>query len=516
MIFFNNTSDLGGFIMMSQTLRDVRKYEEIMQESIGEEERPAFHLSPRVGWMNDPNGFSYYKGEYHLFYQYYPFDSFWGLMHWGHAVSRDLLRWTYRPVALAPDAIYDKDGCFSGSAVELPDGRHLLMYTGVVKEPLPDGSFRELQTQCVALGDGMDYEKYPQNPVLDGRNLPEGGSVHDFRDPKIWAEEDGTYRCVVGNCTPDKDGRILQYKSEDGIHWEALGILIQNKGRFGRMWECPDFFKLDGKYVLLTSPQDMLPKGFEYHNGNGTLCLIGSYDQETNTFVEEHDQAIDYGIDFYAAQTLLAPDGRRIMIGWMQNWDTCNLRDSKQSWFGQMSLPRELSIENGRLFQRPVRELEKLRRSEVRHENVVFEEITRLEGVSGRRIDMELTLRLGDDPKKLRKFAVRFAQNDICHTAISFRPHESVLKVDRKFSGTRRAFIHQRRCQVNVKQGDLKLRIILDRFSAEVFVNDGEQVLTLTFYTDQSAEGISFYADGEAVMDVVKYELDSAAAACAD
>ena len=370
-----------------------------------------------------------------------------------------------------------------------------------------EGGFRDIQTQCIAIGDGRDYEKYSQNPVLDAGDLPEGGSRNDFRDPRIWAEEDGTYRCVVGNCTKDKDGRILLYKSQDGIHWDFLSILIENRGRFGRMWECPDFFKLDGKYVLLVSPQDMMPKGFEYHNGNGTLCLIGDFDKETNTFTEEQDQAIDYGIDFYASQTIAAPDGRRIMIGWMQNWDTCNLRDSEHSWFGQMSLPRELSIEQGRLYQRPVRELEKLRENEVRYKNVKFEGITRMDGISGRRIDMEVTLHMQEGEKTLQKFAIRFAQDDICHTAVSFRPYESLLKVDRKFSGSRRAYIHQRRSLVHVKEGDLKLRIILDRFSAEVFVNDGEQVLTITFYTEQSADGISFFADGEAVMDVLKYDL---------
>ncbi|HBA47423.1 MAG TPA: sucrose-6-phosphate hydrolase [Lachnospiraceae bacterium] len=496
--------------MVSQTLREARKYEETMEKGIREEERPMFHLCPRVGWMNDPNGFSFYKGEYHLFYQYYPYDSVWNQMHWGHAVSKDLLHWEYLPAALAPDVSYDKDGCFSGSAMELPDGRQLLMYTGVVKEPRIDGSFKDIQTQCIAVGDGRDYEKDSRNPVLDAEDLPEGGSRNDFRDPKVWAAEDGTYRCVVGNCTEDHDGRILLYRSEDGFRWEFVSILAENKGRFGRMWECPDFFRLDGKYVLLTSPQDMMPKGFEYHNGNGTLCLIGSYDQEKHVFLEERDQAVDYGIDFYAPQTLLAPDGRRIMIGWMQNWDTSNLRDKKHAWFGQMSLPRELSIENGRLIQKPVRELERLRSGEVRHEHVVIEGTSSLPGVSGRRIDMELTLHVDEalgGEKGLQKFALRFAQDEVCHTAISFRPHESLLKIDRKFSGSRRAFIHQRRSLVQVRDGVLKLRIILDRFSAEVFVNNGEQVLSLTFYTDQSAEGISFYADGQIVIDVVKYDL---------
>ncbi len=493
--------------MISQTLRDARKYEEAMERKIDKAARPDFHLAARVGWMNDPNGFSYYKGEYHLFYQYHPYDSHWGPMHWGHAVSEDLLHWRYLPAALAPDMDYDRDGCFSGSAAVLPDGRHLLLYTGVSREAQPDGSMRDIQTQCVAVGDGMDYDKYTGSPVLTEKDLPEGGSRFDFRDPKIWQKPDGSYRCVIGNCTEEGDGRILLYSSPDGMNWKYEKILAANNQRFGRMWECPDCFVLDGKGVLLTSPQDMLPQGFEYHNGNGTLCLIGSYDEKTDTFTEEHDQSIDYGIDFYAPQTVLAPDGRRIMIGWMQNWDTCNLHTPEQLWFGQMSLPRELSVRNGRLYQKPVRELEALRGEEVRHGNVTFTDVVRLAGVEGRKVDMEVTVRPADTENMYRKFAVRFAQDDAHQTSVSFRPYESIVKVDRKFSGSRRAIIHQRRCLVNSKDGTIKMRIILDKFSAEVFVNDGEHVLTVTMYTDLAADGISFFADGAVSMDVVKYEL---------
>ena len=492
---------------MSQILRDARKYEETRERQIKDEPRPAFHLSTRVGWLNDPNGFSYYNGEYHLFYQYHPYNSHWGPMHWGHAVSSDLLHWKYLPAALAPDTDYDRDGCFSGSAVSLDDGRQMLMYTGVVKETQPDGSTREVQRQCIAIGDGTDYVKYPGNPVLDENDLPEGGSRFDFRDPKIWRAPDGTFRCVAGNCTPDKDGRILLFSSEDGLKWKFEKTLISNNGRFGRMWECPDFFELDGKQVLLVSPQDMLPQGFEYHNGNGTVCIIGNYDSETDTFIEEKNQAIDYGIDFYAPQTVAAPDGRRIMIGWMQNWDTCNLHSPERPWFGQMSLPRELSVKNGRLIQKPVRELEQMRTNKVSYENVEVSDVIRLDGMKGRRIDMELTLRPAEGEELYRKFAVRFAQNDTCHTAVSFRPHESILKVDRKFSGSRRAIIHQRRSLVNSENGRITMRIILDNFSVEIFVNNGEQVLSATLYTDLSADGILFYADGKALIDVVKYDL---------
>lgn len=148
-----------------------------------------------------------------------------------------------------------------------------------------------------------------------------------------------------------------------------------------------------------------------------------------------------------------------------------------------------------------------MRRNRVAYEHVIFADKISLDGVKGRRIDLELTLRPADDSEIYRKFAIRFAQNDICHTAVSFRPHESILKIDRKFSGSRRAIIHQRRSFVGGRDGKIRLRIILDNFSAELFVNDGEQVLTATIYTDLSAEGISFYVDGKAEIDVVKYDL---------
>lgn len=493
--------------MTSQTLREARKYEETAEKVIKKEERPDFHLSVRTGWLNDPNGFSYYRGEYHLFYQYYPYESKWGSMHWGHAVSKDLLHWEYLPAALAPDEKYDKDGCFSGSAVVLPDGRHLLMYTGVVKEHQADDVLCDVQTQCLAVGDGVDYEKYGMNPVLDWRDLPKGASRYDFRDPKMWQEKDGTYYCVAGNRPADGSGQILLYMSKDGFKWEFNSILAANHNRFGKMWECPDFFELDGTWVLLTSPQDMLPKGFEYHNGNGTLCLIGDYDRETYTFKEKKDQAVDYGIDFYAPQTVLSPDGRRIMIGWMQNWDACNLRSPEEPWFGQMSIPRELSVKNGRLYQWPIRELDRMRSNKTEHRNISFSGTISLDGVKGRRVDMELALRPGDEENLYQKFAVRFAQNEQYQTSLSFRPRESILKVDRKFSGSRRAIIHQRRCLVNSTGGRIKMRIILDRFSVEVFVNDGEHVLTAAMYTEQEADGISFFGDGDVDMDVVKYDL---------
>ena len=496
---------------MTAPLDRARQYEAERETAIAPAERPAFHLSPRVGWMNDPNGFSCYGGQYHLFYQYHPYDSHWGPMHWGHAVSKDLLRWEYLPAALAPDQPYDRDGCFSGSAVTLPDGRHALMYTGVREEAGPDGLRRHIQTQNLAIGDGVNYIKYEGNPVIAAEDLPAGASPYDFRDPKLYIEPNGTYSALIAadrlsGTGARLGGQVLRYASSDLYHWQLASVPARNPGRLGMMWECPDGFQLDGKDVLLVSAQDMLPEGLEYHNGNGALCLIGRFDPETGAFEAESDQAVDYGIDFYAPQTLSLSDGRRVMIGWLQNWDTCSLPLDTARWFGQMSLPRELFLRDGRLCQRPLRELEALRDKETRHENVSVEdgEIA-LPGVEGRLIDMELEI--APEGEIYTRFAVSFAVDGAYRTTLGFRPRESILKIDRKFSGSRRAIIHQRRAEVSHDRGRLKLRLILDRYSAEVFVGNGEKTLSATLATPLDARGIRFYCDGKCKISVRCWEL---------
>ena len=510
--------------MISQTLREARRTEEVFGKRITKEHRPLFHLSPRTGWMNDPNGFTWYQGKYHLFYQYHPYDSHWGPMHWGHAFSDDLLHWEYAPAALAPDEYYDKDGVFSGSALELPDKQLLIAYTGVMDMINEEGQKTCRQTQCLALGDGFDFEKYQGNPVITSEMIPEGGSVRDFRDPKLWKASDGTYRMLVANRPSDGSGQLLLYRSTDGLHWNFGKVFAENKNRFGKMWECPDFFELDGKSVLLVSPQDMLPDGFEYHNGNGSVCLIGTYDPVSETFAEQTNQAVDYGIDFYAMQTILSPDGRRIMIGWMQNWDTIGSHDARDPWFGQMSLPREIRIREGKLFQYPIKELEQYRRNKAEYNKIRLagngiitsayskpKDVTKglkLPGISGRCIDMEVIVSRPEGEELFNKFTISLAADEEYHTNISFRPKESIVKIDRKFSGSRRAVIHQRRAQVRMQDDQIKFRIVLDRFSMEVFINDGRKVMTVTLGTRQSADGIYFACDKDVILSVRKYDLD--------
>ena len=166
---------------MLQKLLKANEFIEKNAQTVNQEYRNKFHLMAPIGWMNDPNGFVYYQEEYHLFYQYYPYDSIWGPMHWGHAKSKDLIHWEHLPVALAPGESYDKEGCFSGSAIE-KDGKLYLIYTG---HNVVEGQVR--QVQCLAVSeDGIHFEKYAGNPIIAEDHLASVATTEDFRDPKVF------------------------------------------------------------------------------------------------------------------------------------------------------------------------------------------------------------------------------------------------------------------------------------------------------------------------------------------
>lgn len=481
------------------------------------EQRPLFHLTPPTGWMNDPNGFSFYKGRFHLFFQYNPYSTHWDTMHWGHAVSDDLLQWEYLPVALAPDDPYDEMGCFSGCAVGLPDGKMMLMYTSLryigdpVRKDAPGfmDSTQIVQTQSAAVGDGITFEKYENNPVIPETVLPEDISRHDFRDPKILCLRDGTYLAVAAAKGLDGYGQILMFRSRDGFSWEYWKPLIRNYGCFGKMWECPDFFELDGKWVLIISPMEMLPVEGRYPNGYGCMALIGDFDESSGTFAVQKDQPLDCGIDFYAAQTLLSPDGRRIMVGWMQNWSTLAMHRDDLPWAGQMSLPRELFFKGDVLCQRPAAELAQRHVDEVHYKSVpVSSGEVSLYGVSGRMIDLDLEVCTVPGTPLYRWFSIRFAQNEIHSTRVFFFPLEGMVRLDRSNSGSRQAVVHERVCSIGPSpDGRIRMRIILDRFSAEVFLNDGEYVMSAVIYTDLSADKVSFLAEGRTILNVKKRSI---------
>lgn len=485
----------------SEMLEKAREYEKKSIESDRLAPRQTFHVCSPVGWINDPNGFSEYKGEYHLFYQYHPYSTVWGPMHWGHAKTKDFIKWEQLPAALAPDMKYDAKGCFSGSAIEW-NGNHVLIYTGVTEEKKEDGTLAIRQQQCIATGDGLEYEKLSQNPVIKADTLPAGSSEEDFRDPKAWVDGEYVYM-VAGSRAADGSGQIPLYRTKNLRDWEFVSIIEKSENKLGKMWECPDFFSVSGKQVLVLSPQEMEAQGMEFHNGNVTAAVIGSFDKNSHEFRRENVQAIDYGLDFYAPQTMETTDGRRIMIGWMQSWDNPMFTE-KMGWSGCMSIPRELSVIDGRLYQQPVKELEKYYVDTVCYENIEIAACQSLDEVNGRFLDMTIELHEGD----YSEFSMHIAKNEKYFTKISYDRKHSLLVMDRSQSGINRDILCERKVSVANKDGKIKLRIIMDRYSMEVFANDGEQAASMLLFTPIEAEAIEFLADGNVKADIKLCHID--------
>lgn len=476
-------------------LEKARQYEE--ENRISADEKPVFHVTPTVGWMNDPNGFSVYQGKVHLFYQYYPYNTEWGPMHWGHQVTEDMVHWQECKAALAPDKDYDKDGCFSGSAIETAEG-HVLLYTGVAEDKEKG---EERQNQCIAVGDGSEYRKTAKCPVITGDMLPEGFSRRDFRDPKIWKDGD-CYYLVAGSRDEYGNGQVVLFSGLDLYNWRYEGVLAHNGGKIGSMWECPDFFALDGADILICSPQDMEAQAYEFHNGNNAVYFFGSYDKEQKIYSKGKPVSLDYGLDFYAPQTTCLPDGRRILIAWMQSWENSFVPKGRK-WRGMMTLPRELAVKDGRLLQKPVRELERYRKNKVSYEKERLQGERQFPGISGRIIDFTVKILSGS----FREFSVDVAVDEEHFTRFTFQKEKGIIEIDRTYSGITKDIACIRRAKITSLGESVKLRFIMDRNSVELFVNDGEMALSTVIDTPLKAQEIRLICDGNAVVDMERYEI---------
>ena len=520
----NNRSNMN---KISKKLSLARSFEKAHFSEIQRQERPGFHLSPAVGWLNDPNGFSFYKGEYHLFYQYNPYSTRWDAMHWGHWTSKDLIHWEYHEASFAPDEDYET-GVFSGTAITDKDGSHLIMYTADYNKA-PDYSADlsgkngvRRETQCIARGDGSQYQKYEGNPVISEKELPEEFTMEDFRDPKLWIGKDGKYYAVtVARKKSDNLGAALLFSSENAVEWQYLDTIRENDGSFGGMWECPDFFFLEGRPVLSLSVMNMKNTSPLFRNGNCTVAFVGDTISEevgilpesqqgkeenrTEEFLENclqkvmknaKPQALDLGFDFYAPQTM-EKDGRTIMVGWMQAPEAGGNAPENAKWYGQMSFPRELFFRGDRLCQRPISEIQKLYIDKVDLEISCEKEEKSVAELEGKLLDLSLQI---SAPKHSfeRKgiFQMKFAKQGENYVLCTYNFASGILTVDRSHAGRSASICEVRRIYVGCSE-ELSLRLLLDRFSFELFVNDGEQVLSGTLYElPEEAKEISFQGEG--------------------
>lgn len=458
---------------MLQT-NDVSKADEIRRQMLKDPHRPAYHFQPPANWMNDPNGFIHWKGQYHLFYQHHPYGPLHANMHWGHAVSDDLVHWQDLPIALTPDPDGpDSGGCWSGCAVD-NEGVPTLLYTGVWPE-----------SQCIAVGtdDLIDWVKHENNPVIAAP--PPGLEVTGFRDPCVWREGD-TWYMVIGSGIQDVGGTILLYRSPDLINWEYIHpALIGDKDETALMWECPGFFALGDKHILIISVYHLAY--VEY--------FIGTY--KDYKFEPEHHARLDHSGLFYAPQTTLDASGRRLMFGWVRESRSDALVEAA-GWSGMQSLPRVLSLgPDDRLHIEPAKEIQDLRGEHHRlaGQNLTPDSRDMLPEIKSNCLEIIAEFERGT--------AGEFGLKVCCspggeeQTLIVYRPADQTLTIDRTQSCVLSDGVDKspQSGVVALDDGEpLILHIFLDRSIIEIFANGRECLTSRIYPTRDDSLGIDLFA----------------------
>lgn len=482
--------------------------------------RPQLHFSPPAKWMNDPNGMFFYEDEYHLFYQYYPDSTVWGPMHWGHAVSTDMIHWEHLPIALYPDSL---GYIFSGSAVV---DRNNTSGLGTADNPPIVAIFThhdpvgerekriDFQYQSIAysLDRGRTWTKYKGNPVV-----PNPG-IRDFRDPKVsWHEASQSWIMILAA----KD-RVHLYRSPNLKDWTFASEFGAELGSHGGVWECPDLFPLGSeddmsfqKWVMLVSINPGGPNG-----GSATQYFIGDFDGTTFTLdpafaprvqatPDGNQQAVwlDYGPDDYAGVTFSGvppEDGRRLFMGWMSNWSYANMVPTAP-WRSAMTLPRTLSLKQmpmGWIIRsRPVLEFEALRTGGfevVRGPEQGEKEITPV--IPHAPLPVEINLRAMASPtESVGRFGIKLSNDPGEHLSIGYDPQAMQYFIDRRESGPADfsdAFPKMLTAPRLSDDPAINLRMIIDVSSVELFADYGSSVMTALFFPSEPFNHVSLFAEG--------------------
>lgn len=427
-----------------------------------------FHISPPFGLLNDPNGLIFWNNEYHIFYQWNPNACEHGSKHWAHLKSRDLINWEFLPIALSPNDWFDKNGCYSGSAIE-KDNKLYLFYTGNVK----NNDIRE-SYQCLAIStNGIDFEK--KGPVIHDKDIPKEYTKH-FRDPKVFIK-DGVYKMVLGAQKVDLTGTIVVFSSHNLIDWDFEQEIIN--GNFGFMCECPDFIEDQNNKALIFSPQGIKADGDLFNNRYQSGYIIRDlYDVEKNDFIE-----LDRGFEFYAPQTFKDENNKNVLIGWIGMPEELEHPSiEKENWVHSLTIPRVLEIKKNKILQKPHNNLKKLRKEKIVIENICFENTIDLSKYNILGDTYELIISLEDFSKHI-EIDLRKKGNE--RTTFSFNPIEKKVSLNRNFSGS--GYKGIRKCYLkNLK----KIHIFVDKCSIEIFLNDGEEVFTGNIYPNKDSLGI--------------------------
>ena len=457
--------------------------------------RPTYHFSPLYGWMNDPNGMVYKDGEYHLFYQHNPYGSKWGNMHWGHAISKDLINWEHRPDAITPDAL---GTIFSGSAVVDTDNT-AGFGAGAIVAIYTQNSDRQVQSIAYSTDNGRSFTKYENNPVLTS-------DARDFRDPKVfWHKE--TQRWIMLLAV----GQEMQIFSSSNLKdWAFESSFGEGQGAHGGVWECPDLFELpvDGtnekKWVLLCNLNPGGPFG-----GSATQYFVGTFNGKE--FVNESPSQtkwMDWGKDHYATVTWSdAPDNRRIAIAWMSNWQYANDVPTSQ-YRSPNSVPRDLSLftVDGETYLQSapspellaLRDASKKRSFKVNGTRTIKEMIPGNDGA----YEIELTI----ENQRADVIGFRLYNDKGEEVDMQYDMKEKKFSMDRRKSGDvgfNENFPMLTWTAIESGKDELKLRLFVDKSSVEAFGDGGRFVMTNQVFPSEPYTHIDFYSKGGA------YKVDS-------
>ncbi len=460
--------------MLEYIAESIRKY-----DFINEIWRPSFHYTAPKGWLNDPNGLIYYKSYYHLFYQHNPKDCNWNSMHWGHAISKDMVNWKDLKIALRPDQPYDnhpEGGCFSGSAVE-KDGKLYLFYSATIKDGI-----NLYQTQCMAYSeDGVNFKKYDRNPII---SIPPSGASSDFRDPKVFAVGDKWYMVIggsVGGAESGGDGRVFLYVSDNLEQWEYKGNVLESNGMLGTMLECPDMFELNGKWVLTCSPM------FHPKNNKALYC-VGTMDFENCIFSIENMGTLDAGFDYYATQSFLDEEGNRILIGWLNGWSWMPWCDNWgpteiEGWRGTLSEPRVARLDDeNRLYLQPIDNLDTIKVTDAKEENVSISP-SKYKLYPRDQYSFEIRISGNIDEIEARYLEIGLFAGNNKETLISLDFIAGVMTLDRSNSDLYSS--GKVNCLFN-NNNIFELQILVDHSCIEVFLNNGRNCLSANVYPEKN------------------------------
>ena len=456
-----------------ETARNLRR------RLVDDPHRPMYHFLPPANWMNDPNGLIQWKGAYHLFYQYNPEAAAFGRMHWGHAKSDDLVHWQDLPLALAPSSDSpDADGCWSGYAVD-NDGTPSIIYTGVRGDA---------QRPCVATGDDdlVNWTKYAGNPVIAEPPLP---GMRDFRDHSVW-REDGLWYQVIGSTIAGTGGVALLYRSRDLLQWEYVQPLFAgDSSASGEIWECPDFFPLDGRHLLIISPIPL------------RKALYYSGDYVDHTFQPRKEGVVDYGGHLYAPLSMLDAAGRRLMWGWL--WEGRSAAAQVEAgWAGVMSLPRLLSLgQSGELLQAPPPELRSLRREHVHLRDLVLTpgSSRMLAGLTGDCLEIVADWEGGVATEF--GLALRCSPDRAEQTLISYDRESERVRIDRRSSSlSADAQLDVHDGPLALEEGErLRFHLFMDRSVLELFANERTCLASRIYPSRADSVEIDLHARGGSV-----------------